>query len=465
MRHLPISIDLEGARVIVAGGGDAALAKLRILAKTPARLEVFTPAPSASLRRTAADARISARRVEAADLAGARLVYAASDDAAEDARVAALARSAGVLCNSVDNLAASDFITPAIVDRAPVTVAIATGGTAPVLARDIKQAVEALLPATTGVLAEIAGRFRAAASGRIAGAARRVFWRRYFDDVGPRALASGGPAAVEAALDEMLTAPAATGVSAGHVDLIGCGPGDPDFLTLRARRLIHDADVIVADRLIAPAVLDLARREAKFVHVGKIPGGPSWRQADINALLVAEARAGARVARLKSGDPGVFGRLDEETAALAAACVAFAVTPGVTAASAAAAAAGVSLTRRGRNAALRILTGHDAQGFAEHDWRALARPDATAAIYMGVRAAAYLQGRLLMHGAAADTPMCVVENAARPGQKIVAATLGDLARRMSAAGVAGPAIIFLGLAPQDAAVALNTSPTAAAGAF
>ena len=282
----------------------------------------------------------------------------------------------------------------------------------------------------------------------------------------PRAYAEAGAAGALAALDALHAETAASSAAPAHVDLIGAGPGDPDLLTLKARRLLFDADVVIHDRLVPAAVLDLARREARFIAVGKTPGGQSWRQDDINNLLIEEARRGQRVVRLKSGDPGIYGRLDEETAALEAAGVAYAVVPGVTAAMAAAAAAKVSLSRRGRNSSLRILTGQDINGFAEHDWRALARPGATAAIYMGVGAAPFLQGRLLMHGADPATPMGVIENASRPEQVIIAAELSTIAQRMAAAAIEGPAILLFGVAPKAACLELaapEASPIALAG--
>lgn len=465
MRHLPISLDLEGRRVVVAGGGEMALAKLRLLAKTGAKITVLGETPSTAIVAAAgaAGAEVAEKPAEGVDLLGAVAVYVANADPEDDARIAALARSAGALVNVVDNLEASDFLTPAIVDRSPVTVAIGSEGAAPVLAREIKAEIEETLPPTLGLLAQVAARARAAASKLPAGKSRRRMWRRFFRDAGPRALATGGVSGAEKALARVLDDAGQAAQPTGRVHLIGAGPGDPELMTMKARRLLHDADVVIYDRLAGGQALDLARREAEFIEVGKTPGGKSWRQDDINALMIEKARAGLEVARLKSGDPGVFGRLDEETMALRDADVAFAIVPGVTAAAAAAAAAGVSLTRRGRNSAIRILTGHDVDGFAEHDWRGLAKPGAAAAIYMGVAAAGYLQGRLLMHGAAPTTPMCVVENASLPTQKLVPATLGGLTARMADAEVKGPAILFLGLAP-DEALAAQPTLDAAAGA-
>lgn len=234
----------------------------------------------------------------------------------------------------------------------------------------------------------------------------------------------------------------------GAVTFVGAGPGDPDLLTLKALHALESADIVLHDRLITPGILALAGSGATLIAVGKEGFGPSTPQAEITALILAFARAGRRVLRLKSGDAGLFGRLDEETAALDAAGIAYAVIPGITAASAAAAAMGRSLTRRGRNADIRFLTGHDAEGFAEQDWRALARPGAVAAIYMGKRAARFVQGRLMMHGAHPATPVSVVENASRPDQRIMAADLSTLAA--CCADLSGPAVILLGLAPRDA---------------
>ncbi len=241
--------------------------------------------------------------------------------------------------------------------------------------------------------------------------------------------------------------------ASGTVAFVGAGPGDPELLTLKALRALETAEVVIHDRLISPAILALAR-QARLVDAGKEGFGPSTPQAAIDAMLVAEAGAGRRVVRLKSGDSGVFGRLDEEVEALEAAGIGYTIVPGITSAAAAVAALGQSFTRRGRNAGVRLVTGHDARGFADHDWRALARPGEVAAIYMGKRAARYLTGRLMMHGARADTPVSVVENASRADQRILATTLARLPDALDAAAMQGPAVILLGLAPRAAAAAL-----------
>ncbi|MGI9417332.1 MAG: siroheme synthase CysG, partial [Geminicoccaceae bacterium] len=379
-----------------------------------------------------------------------RLLYAANDDAIEDFRAASIGRAAGALVNVVDDLEHSQFITPAIVDRDPVTVAIGTEGAAPMLARQIKAETEERLAVDVGRLARIAKAFRPIAEALPTGRARRWFWSRYYDDVGPDALRQGGDVAVLAALRTLLADAQERRPEPGRVAIIGAGPGDPDLLTLKARRKLHDADVVIHDRLVALEVLELARREALLIDVGKMPGGPSWRQDDINALMVEHAAGGAHVARLKSGDPAIYGRLDEEMDALDAAGIAFEIIPGITSAAAAAASIKTSLTRRRRNSSLRILTGQDIDGFAEQDWRALAEPGATASIYMGIRAARFLQGRLMIHGAHPETPMTVVENASRVNETIVATMLASLPDAIKKAGIRGPAMIFLGLSPRTA---------------
>lgn len=457
MRHYPVFLDLRDRTVLVAGGGEVAVAKLRLLMKTEALVRVYAPAPDAIVAAWEAGGRIELvlRDLAATDIPGAALVYGATGDDAEDARVGHLARAAGVPVNLVDNLDGSDFITPAIVDRDPVTVAIGTEGAAPVLARKIKAEVEAMLPASLGLLTRIGQAFRARVE-HLDGKARRSFWTRFYFRNGPRALTDGREAA-EAELDRMLAAHEAKAAAApddGFVHIVGAGPGDPELLTLRARWLLHEADVVIHDRLVPQAILELARREATIVEVGKTGFGPSWKQADINALIVRHGAAGDTVVRLKGGDPAIFGRLDDEIEALEAAGIAYAITPGITSASAAAAAAGQSLTKRGRNSSFRVLTGHDVEGFAEHDWRELARPGATAAIYMGGRAAAFVRGRLLMHGASPTTPVTAVESASLPGQRLLPTTLIDLPETLRGATPGAPVLILFGLAPRAAAMAL-----------
>jgi len=235
----------------------------------------------------------------------------------------------------------------------------------------------------------------------------------------------------------------------GHVDFIGAGPGDPELLTLKALRALEAADVVIHDRLVTPEILAFARPDAMIVEAGKTGFGPSVPQADIDAAIVGHALRGANVVRLKGGDPTVFGRLDDEIDAVAAAGIPWRIVPGITAASASVAAIGQSLTKRGRNSSVRLLTGHDMKGFADHDWRALARQGEVAAIYMGRKSSRFIQGRLLMHGARRATPVTIVENATRPDQRIVATTLEWLPRDLADSCVTGPALTFYGLSPRQ----------------
>ena len=457
MDHFPIFLASAGRRVVLSGGGEAALAKLRLLLKTTARITVFASHPDTQIKHWADADRLTLieRPVSHGDTLCATLFYAADEDSAEDARTAAIARAEGALVNIVDNLHDSDFITPAIVDRDPVTVAIGTAGAAPVLARAIKADLEAKLPTTLGPLAKVGKSFRKMAEALPFGRARRDFWRDYYFNAGPKAIANGQDA-VAPALDHLLNQHLNKTARIGHVAFVGGGPGDPELLTLKARRALDEADVVIHDRLISSEILELARREAVLIDVGKKGFGPSTAQEDINALLVQHTQAGAQVVRLKAGDATVFGRLDEEIDALEDHDLNWHIVPGITAASAAVAAIGQSLTRRGRNASVRFLTGHDMKGFADHDWATLAQRNEVAAIYMGKKSARFIQGRLLMHGADRATPVTAIENASRPDQRIIETQLSDLPRDLAEADVSGPALLLYGLAPRAATLAART---------
>ncbi len=435
MKHFPIFLAVEGRRIVLSGGGEAALAKLRLLLKTEAHLTVFAPDPAPEIAQWASEGRLRLirRAMQPGDALCAVLFYAADEDAAEDARTSALARADGALVNIVDNLEDSQFITPAIVDRDPVTVAIGTEGAAPVLARAIKSDLEGLP----------------------FGRKRRDFWADYYFNAGPRAMDQGGEDNVKAALQTILEKHRNADAREGHVAFVGAGPGDPELLTLKARKALDTADVVIHDRLVTPEILELARREAILIDAGKEGFGKSMSQEAINALIVEHAASGAQVVRLKGGDPTVFGRLDEEIEAVTAAGISWHVVPGITAASASVASIGQSFTQRGRNASVRFLTGHDMKGFADHDWSALARPGEVAAIYMGKKSARFIQGRLIMHGADRATPVTVIENASRPDQRILATTLDRLPADLAKAAITGPALTFLGLAPRAAEAQIN----------
>ena len=454
MDHFPIFLSTKGQRIVLSGGGDAAMAKLRLLMKTQAEINVFAPTPAPEIVQWANAGKLILHRraLSHGDVLHTALFYGADEDAATDAHTAAIARAEGALVNIVDNLADSAFITPAIVDRAPVTIAIGTEGAAPVLARAIKADLEERLPSTLGTLARIGKGFRQMADVLPFGRARRDFWRDYYFNAGPKAI-SEGVQTVLPALDTLLNGHLKKTARPGHIAFVGGGPGDPELLTLKARRALDEADVVIYDRLISPEILELARREAVMIDVGKEGFGPSTSQETINDLLVEHGQSGAQVVRLKSGDATVFGRLDEEIDAVDAHNIGWHIVPGITSASAAVASIGQSLTKRGRNASVRFLTGHDMKGFADHDWAALARPNEVAAIYMGKKSARFVQGRLIMHGADRATPITVIENASRPDQRILETTLAHLPVDLADANMTGPALTFYGLAPRAAMAA------------
>jgi len=447
MDYLPIFVSTEAQHIVVAGEGRLAEAKCRAVLKTTAAVTLFSEAPTEAMREWADQRRLTlqTRPCGAADLQGVRLVYAASENEAVNRQLAYWARQAGAWVNVLDEPDQCDFITPAVVDRDPVVVAIGTEGTAPVLARQVKADVEAMLPQHLGRLARAAQSFRQRVSESLSpGRLRRQFWKAFFKLELPHSETSEQE--LEVSLRSLLSQHEQLTPPEGRIAFVGAGPGDPELLTMKARRLIHEADVVVYDRLVGIEVLELARREAKFISVGKKGFGPAVSQQEINAHLVREAAAGFLVVRLKGGDPGLFGRLDEELEAAANAGIATEVIPGITAASAAAATLQVSLTRRHRNSSTTFLTAHDAEGFAEHEWQQLVRSGQSLAVYMGRKTATFLQGRLLMHGADRHLPVTCIENVSLPTQRAFVSDLGQFAEQLDLHGFNGPLIILVGIA-------------------
>lgn len=456
MRFLPLHIDTKDQTILIVGGGSAAEAKLRTLLKTEANLVVHTRSISDEIAKWADEGRLTWRTedITAKELLSARLIYAASDDPAVNTRIASAARAHGVFVNAADQKEDCDFFTPALVDRNPVVISIGTEGTSPGLARAIKADLEGRLPSSLGALAHKIQKLRRKISRVIPDLAKRqAFWA---DILSGRDLASHlkiSPDAIQRRVEEKILSGSVT--NRGHVSLVGAGPGKAELLTLGARQKLHSADVIVYDRLVSQDVLDLARREAEYIYVGKEPGGMSTSQTDINAIIVGKAKSGLTVVRLKSGDPLIFGRADEEIDALEAANISYDIVPGITAAVAAASQIGASLTTRGHNKAVSFLTGHDAKGFAEHDWKGLSSSGARAAIYMGVGASRFIQGRLLLHGASAELPVTVVENVSRPNQTTLSTTLGRLAQDIESSGIKGPAILLVGYKSKRGAITVS----------
>lgn len=443
MRLFLASIPLEDTRVVVVGGGEPALAKLRLFLGSPAQLSWFAPELDASaleIPRTAPEPQ--RREPSAADLDGARLVFIALPDLEQVGRIAALARAAGAQVNVVDQPALSDFQTPALIDRDEVVVGIATGGSAPILARDIRSRIEAVLPEGLAHVARMARELRDTVKSSVPDfMARRRFWERAFR--GPAAdLAAAGRTAE--ARREMLRLLSQAAPEQGMVHIVGAGPGDPELLTLKALRALQDADVIIHDRLVPDAVLDRARRDARRLYVGKTRGDHSVPQDQIEQLMIDEARAGHRVVRLKGGDPFVFGRGGEELASVRAAGIPVFVVPGVTAALACAASAGIPLTHRDHAQAVTFVTAQAKPGGTNADWARLAGPNHTLAIYMGTDRAAETAAALMAAGRTGSTPVAVVENGSRPDERILHGRLDGLAALVRGANLTGPALLFVG---------------------
>ncbi len=444
LNAFPIFLKVEGRSVVVVGDGDEALAKARLMAQSSARLSIVAAEPEAELTEWAQKNRVPVLRAEYEPrlLGGAALVFAATGEEALDARIVADARRAGICANAVDRPELCDFFTPALVNRAPVAVAIGTEGAGPVLAQMIRARVDRMLSPSLGALARLATSYRQAVELLVPkGAPRRAFWGQFFTGAPARAMEIGSFDEARAAADELL---ARRGAVAGHVALVGAGPGAEDLLTLRAHRLLMEADVIVHDALVPEAVIAMGRRDAERIGVGKRKGCHSKSQAEINDLLVELGQAGKRVVRLKSGDPLVFGRAGEEMAALRDAGISYEVVPGVTAAFAAAADFELPLTLRGVASSMVFTTGHDLKGETLPDWARLAIAGATVAVYMGRSIAAEVATRLIEAGLSPDTAVAVVENASLAAKRMFHGTLADLPSLEERNDLTGPVMTIIG---------------------
>jgi len=446
---------VSGRVVVVAGDGGEAAAKVRLLAETDARIRLVSRAPSRELAALAIahDLEHVASDLAEAHLDGAVLVFAASAERGRDARVVEAARAKNIPVNAVDIPELCDFYTPAIVNRAPVAVAICSTGTGPVLAQKLRAKIEAMLPMQLGLLARLGESFRGAAERMLPkGQPRRRFWSAFFEGGIADAALAGQPDEARRRAARLLAQ--TDGGDNGFVWLVGAGPGAADLLTLRAQRLLQEADVIVHDALVPEAVIAMGRRDAARIHVGKRKGRHSVSQDEINAILVREAQAGRRVVRLKAGDPLIFGRAGEELAALRAAKIPVEIVPGITAALAAAAEAEIPLTLRGVASSIVFATGQDAAGDVLPDWAGLALSGATVAVYMGRSVAAQVSARLIEAGLAADTPVAVIENASLPEKRHFAGRLADLSAIADRNDIEGPALILIGRAAAEGALSL-----------
>ena len=449
MRHLPIFLDLGGKATVVVGGGAPAARRAEHLIKAGARVTTFAMALSDDFRELLDQPNFhhEPRDPTLKDFENASLCFVATEDERLAADAWSAAKGAGALVNVADRPRFCDFIMPSILDRSPLVVAISTGGASPILGRMLKARLESSIPAAYGRLADLMGGFRDAVANAIASPVqRRRFWETVLEGpIAERAL-SGDDRAAGAELTRAIERAAVenAGAPLGEVYLVGAGPGDPDLLTFRALRLMQKADVVLYDRLTDQHVMNLVRREAERIYVGKQPEDHELPQGEISALLVKLAKEGKRVLRLKGGDPFMFGRGGEEIEALAAEGVPFQICPGITAAIGAAAYAGIPLTHRDHAQACVFVTGHGKDGKIDLDWPALLQPRQTVAIYMGLRNVEALTREFIARGADANLPAAIVDNATRPNQRVLVGTLGTLAAKARAAELSGPSIIIVG---------------------
>ena len=443
MQFLPLFHKLQGRLVLVIGGGEVALRKARLLSDAGAVLRVVAPEIRSELQELAGPGGIFLRGYASSDLQGVALVIAATDDVPLNAQISAEAQALGIPVNVVDAPALCSVIFPAIVDRSPLIVAVSSGGDAPVLARLIRARIETWIPARYGELAGLAKRFRSRVKALFPNVReRRVFWEDVFQGpIAERMLAGQGDEAQRLLENQLAGGPKPAG---GEVYLVGAGPGDPDLLTFRALRLMQQADVVLYDRLVAPAIVELCRRDAERIYVGKRRAEHAVTQERINQMLIELAQEGKRVLRLKGGDPFIFGRGGEEIEGLAARGIPFQVVPGITAASGCAAYAGIPLTHRDYAQSVRFVTGHLKDDSYNLPWADLTSPGQTLVFYMGLVGLPVICERLIAHGCASSTPAALVQQGTTAAQRVFTGTLADLPAVVAAHEVHAPTLIIVG---------------------
>ncbi|MGX5219455.1 siroheme synthase CysG [Pseudomonas segetis] len=445
MDFLPLFHKLKDRLVLVVGGGEVAVRKARLLADAGARLRVVAPEIRTELSDMveAGGGELLLRGYEAQDLEGVALIIAATDDEPLNAQISTQAQALGIPVNVVDAPALCSVIFPAIVDRSPLIVAITSGGDAPVLARLIRAKIETWIPSTYGQLAGLAKKFRAQVKTLFPNVQqRRVFWEDVFQGQVAESVFAGKLHEGERLLSEKVKGAAPQML--GEVYLVGAGPGDPDLLTFRALRLMQQADVVLYDRLVAPAIIELCRRDAERVYVGKQRSDHALPQEQINQRLVDLAKQGKRVLRLKGGDPFIFGRGGEEIEQLAAHGIPFQVVPGITAASGCAAYAGIPLTHRDHAQSVRFVTGHLKDGSSDLPWSELTASSQTLVFYMGLVGLPVICQQLIAHGRAANTPAALIEQGTTQNQRVYTGTLADLPALVAENEVRAPTLVIVG---------------------
>jgi uroporphyrin-III C-methyltransferase/precorrin-2 dehydrogenase/sirohydrochlorin ferrochelatase len=445
MEFLPLFHKLQGRRVLVVGGGEVALRKARLLADAGAVLRVVALDVLGELKQLVASdtGELFVREYQAADLVGTVLVIAATDDTELNARISADAQARGIPVNVVDAPALCSVIFPAIVDRSPLIIAVSSGGDAPVLARLVRAKIETWLPATYGQLAGLAGRFRARVKAMLPNVQqRRVFWEEVFQGQIAESVFAGKLREGEQLLESKLAGSSERDV--GEVYLVGAGPGDPDLLTFRALRLMQQADVVLYDRLVAPAIIELCRRDAERIYVGKQRSEHAVPQDQINQRLVDLAKDGKRVLRLKGGDPFIFGRGGEEIEELASHGIPFQVVPGITAASGCAAYSGIPLTHRDYAQSVRFVTGHLKDGTTNLPWNDLVATGQTLVFYMGLVGLPSICQQLIAHGRSANTPAALIQQGTTQNQRVFTGTLETLPQLVAEHEVKAPTLVIVG---------------------
>ena len=444
MQYLPIFTKLDNKPVLVVGGGEVALRKCRAFLKARASVTLVAPWFCDELKEHAQHNEVTLidAYFDESHLEGKMLVIAATDNDAVNNTVFELANAKNVFVNVVDDQPKCTFIFPSIVDRDPITIAISSAGTAPVLARRLREKLETLIPQHIGPLATLVGSFRDKVKQRFKHFAdRRQFWEGVFDSSVVSKVQSGDTQSAMAQLEQLLDAKPEP---EGEVYVIGAGPGDPELLTLKALQLMQQADVVVYDYLVSDEIMELVRRDADLVCVGKRLGDHSVAQEDTNQMLVDFAKQGKKVCRIKGGDPFIYGRGGEEVQVLAANQVSYQIVPGITAAAGCSAYAGIPLTHRDHAQAIQFVTGHCKKDGQELDWQSLAKPNQTLAIYMGVIKSPHIQAQLLKHGRNADTPVAIIENGTRKNQRVVTGKLGELADLIESHSIISPALLIIG---------------------
>lgn len=442
MDFLPIFLNIKDKRCLVVGGGEVARRKAGVLLEAGARVRVVAPEIDPAM---AGQHRVEAivARFEAQHLEGVTLVIAATNDRAVNRQVSELARERNIPVNVVDDPELCSFILPAILDRSPLMVAFSSGGASPVLTRMLRGKLETMIPQGYSRLAVFAERFREAVKQRVINPAkRRIFWENVFEGVVAEKVLTGDEATAENMLRQMLENE--DNIQRGEVYLVGAGPGDPDLLTFRALRLMQKADVVVYDNLVSAPIVEMTRRDAQRIFVGKKRADHTMRQEEINELLVRLAKEGKRVLRLKGGDPFIFGRGGEEIETLAAEGIPFQVVPGITAASGVASYAGIPLTHRDHAQSCLFVTGHLKDGTMNLDWDALARPKQTVVVYMGLHGLDILCAELIKHGMPNTTPIAIVQQGTTPNQRVITGTLATLPGIAEREQPQAPTLIIVG---------------------